>query len=324
MIVTSRIRRSFASLSIAVLCAGFVLVGGSGRALARADCLQSDPQADVFITITVLTSTHLHAVVTDAGPCNVPDAVVKFTFPGGTTGLSVTSLPPSWNCAVSGTVATCPSGAAAPTIGVPGNHDFDLLYTAVGSTPDGTITAQVTVGGGPSACTDGNSSTTCDPNPDNNTTWSLVVGAGAAASLTTCPSKPCTQYADMSVPAGGSGGTVQVQQSPFLCPTNFPNSFGKCVSITSGIQNAPGAVTTLILTIDASLAHGGFGGVSVINSTGGSPWQPVANCSKNNPTFPCVFAKTKFNAFDPITSTTRTFIQFVIHKTLDDGWGFDG
>lgn len=257
--------------------------------------------------------------MTNAGPCNVPDAVVTFTFPAGTTVSAVSTNPSGWTCGGLGTslVSCPPSGGSAPTIGVPGNHNFDLVF-ALGSATDQTITAKVTLGGGPGACTDGNSSTTCDPNPDNNTIWALVVGTGAGASLTTCPSKPCTQYADMSIPAGGSGGTVQIQQLDSLCPPGFPNSFGKCVSISSGIVNAPGTVTTLILTIDASLAHGGFGGVDVINSTNGSPWKIVPSCSKNNPTFPCVFLKTKFNV------GAITYIQFGIHKIDDDGWGFDG
>jgi len=307
---------------IAALCAVFVFAGGSVRALARADCLQSNPQADVFITISTLSSTALHAVVTDAGPCNVPDAVVTFTFPVGTTITAVTTTPTSWNCGTSANVVTCPqSGASEPTIGVPGNHDFALAYT-LGSGDDQTITAQVTVGGGPSACTDGSSSTTCDPDPDNNTIWALAY-AGASASLTTCPSKPCTQYADMSIPAGGTlgpAGTIfgaTVQQRDSLCPSNFPNSFGKCVSIASDITNAT-TVTTLILTIDASLAHGSYGGVNVINTTNGSEWSIVPNCSKNNPTYPCVFLKTKFKI------AGVTYIQFVIYKTDDDGWGFDG
>jgi hypothetical protein len=311
------IRRSVASLLVAALCAGFVVIGGSGPALARADCLQADPQADVFITITALTTSQLTAVVTNDGPCNVPDAVVTFTFPAGTTVGPVTANPTSWNCGVIGNVVTCPQTGGGPTIGVPGNHDFDVLFALGSAGADQTITAQVTVGGGPSACTDGNRSTTCDPNPDNNTIWALTY-AGAAASLTTCPSKPCTQYADMSVPAGGTTGTVQVQQSDALCPAGFPNSFGKCVSITSAIENAPGAVTTLILTIDASLAHGSYGGVNVINSTSGSAWSIVSGCSRNNTTYPCVFLKTKFKI------AGITYIQFVIHKIIDDGWGFDG
>ena len=271
----------------------------------------------MFITITSFSSSALQAVVTDIGPCNVPDAVVTFTFPAGTTISSATTTPTSWNCGISGPVVTCPqSGASAPTIGVPGNHDFSLSFT-LGSGDDQTITAQVTVGGGASACTDANSSTTCDPNPDNNTIWALAYNS-TSASLTTCASKPCTQYADMSIPAGGTVGTVQIQQVGSLCPAGFPNSFGKCVSINSGIVNAAGAVTTLILTIDASLAHGSYGGVNVINTTAGSPWQIVPNCSKNNTTYPCVFLKTKFKV------GTTTFIQFVIHKTGDDGWGFDG
>jgi hypothetical protein len=317
--MSNRIRRSFASLSIAALCAAIVFVGGSGTALARADCLQSDPEADVFVTITSLTTSQLTAVVTDIGPCNVPDASVAFTFPAGSVVSSVTSNPAAWNCVGVGTdTVTCPSsGGSAPTIGVPGNHDFNVFFT-LGPAVDQTITAQVIVGGGPSSCTDGNASTTCDPDPDNNTIWALAVGAGSAGSLTTCPSKPCTQYTDMSVPAGGSGGTVQIQQSASLCPSGFPNSFGKCVSINSPIVNAAGTVTTLVLTIDASLAHGAYGGVNVINSTDGSAWSLVPNCSKNSPTYPCVFLKTKFKV------GTITYIQFVIHKTLDDGWGFDG
>ena len=317
--MSSRMRRSFASLSIAALCAVFVFAGGSGRALARADCLQSDPQANVFITISTLSSTALHAVVTNDGPCNVPDAVVTFTFPAGTTGISVTTNPTSWNCVIGGTVVTCPqAGAGAPTIGVPGNHDFNLVYT-LGSSADQTITAQVTVGGGAAACTDGSSMTTCDPDPDNNTIWAVVTTAGAPASLTTCPSAPaipCTQYVDLSA-TSASGGAVQVQQLDSLCPAGFPNSFGKCVSI-SGNVNATGTVTTLVLTIDASLAHGAYGGVNVINTTDGSAWSIVPNCTKNNTTYPCVFLKTKFKVGGV------TFIQFVIHKTNDDGWGFDG
>lgn len=316
--MSSRVRRSFASLLVAALCAGFVFVGGSGRALARADCLQADPAADVFITITSLTGSQLTAVVTNDGPCNVPDAVVTFTFPAGTTVGPVIANPTSWNCGVIGNVVTCPQTGGGPTIGVPGNHDFDVLFALGSAGTDQTITAQVTVGGGPSSCSDGDRSTTCDPNPDNNIIWNLVVTSSAGASLTTCPSKPCTQYTDMSVPSGGSGGTVQMQQSDSLCPPGFPNSFGKCISITSAIVNAPGTVTTLILTINASLAHGSYGGVNVINSTLGSPWSIVPNCSRNNTTYPCVFLKTKFKI------EGITYIQFVIHKTDDDGWGFDG
>ena len=316
--MSSGIRRSFASLSIAALCAVFVFAGGSGRALARADCVQSDPQADVFITISSISATGLHAVITDDGPCNVPDAVVTFTFPAGTSITSATTNPTSWNCGISGIVVTCPqSGSGAPTIGVPGNHDFNLVYT-LGSAAE-TITAQVTVGGGAAACTDGSATTTCDPDPDNNTIWALVTTAGSPASLTTCPSapaNPCTQYATLSA-TNGSGGVVQVQQLDSLCPAGFPNSFGKCVSI-SGDANAPGTITTLVLTIDASLAHGAYGGVNVINTTDGSTWSIVPNCAKNNTTYPCVFLKTKFKVGGV------TLIQFVIHKITDDGWGFDG
>jgi len=269
--------------------------------------------------MTTLTSSHLLIVVTNAGPCNVPDAVVTFTFPAGASVTAAAVSPSGWTCAGVGTnsISCPPSGGSGPTMGVPGNHEFDLSF-ALGSAADQTITAQVTVGGGAAACTDGNSSTTCDPSPDNNTIWALVVDPSTAASLTTCASKPCTQYTDMTVPAGGTGGTVQVQQSESLCPAGFPNSFGKCVSISSAIANAPGAVTTLILTIDASLAHGAYGGVNVINSTNGSAWSIVGNCSKNNPTYPCVFQKTKFKV------GATTYIQFVIHKIDDDGWGFDG
>jgi hypothetical protein len=315
--VSSRIRRSFASLSIAALCAAFVFAGGSNSAFARADCLQADPTADVFITITSLTSSQLTALVTNAGPCNVPDAVVTFTFPAGTTIGTVTTNPTSWNCGTSGNVVTCPQTGGAPTMGVPGNHDFSVAFAPGAGGTDQTITAQVIVGGGASACTDGSPSTTCDPNPDDNAIWALTY-AGTAASLTTCPSKPCTQYVDMSVPAGGTAGTVQVQQSDAICPAGFPNRFGKCVSISSGIVNATGAVTTLILTIDASLAHGSYGGINVINTTNGSAWSVVPNCSKSSPTYPCVFLKTKFKI------GAVTYVQFVIHKIDDDGWGFDG
>jgi hypothetical protein len=310
---TFALGRWFTALFVAALCTTF-LVASEGKALARADCLQADPAADVFVTET-LTATTLDAIVTNVGPCNVPDAVITITFPAGTTIGGVSSSPTSWNCAAAGNVVTCPTAGGAPTIGVPGNHEFLISFVAP-SSGDLTIKTDVTLGGGPVACTDSNSRTTCDPNPDNNVIWAAAVPSGGG-SLTTCASTPCTQYAAISVD-GGSGGAVQVQQQSG-CPSAFPNCFGKLTSIKSGITSATWLNT---FTIDLSLISKSWAQVNLIRGTDTNSdgvidsWQIMPSCSKTL-TINCVLSKTRFK------SGGVTYGQFLVKTDADDQWGFE-
>jgi len=314
----STLHRSLVGLAIASLCVGYVLVGGE-RASANADCLQSDPVADVLLTETLTTTAaghDLHVVATNLGPCNVPDAVLTISLPSGSTVFSVSSNPSSWNCGTAGALITCPASGGAPTIGVPGNHDFIVSFALAATPPsDLTIISSIAVGGGESACTDGSSTTTCDPYTDNNTIWGAAIPTGTGGSLTTCANPPCTQYTDVTVGTGGTSGSVQIQQLQSDCPPAFPNCFGKRITITSAIT---GALWTKIFTINASLSHGSYGAVHLINSTNGSAWSIVQTCSRNDPTYPCVLSKSKFKGPDG-----TTHITFVVQATDDDSWGFD-
>lgn len=309
-----RIRRLFTAVSLVALCASLIIVAGDPAA-ANSDCDQRDPQADAFITIPELTSSSLHAIVTNLGPCNVADAVVSITLPVGSVVSSVSTNPTGYGCVGVGSNAiSCPGPALkAPTIGVPGNHDFYLTFT-LSDAADQTITAQVTLGGGAIACTDGSRKTTCDTYADNNVVWAAAIPAGAGGSLTTCAVKPCQQYADILVGTGGTSGTVQTQLLGVACPPAFPNCFGKLVSISSQIT---GALWVKTFTIDLSLAHGPLAGIHLINSTNGSAWTIVPLCSDVS-TLPCIQSRSLF------TVGGVTYKQFIVNATDDDSWGFDG
>jgi hypothetical protein len=303
------IHRLLRGISLVALCSSLIVVADSQSVAARSGCDQANPTADAFITVQTLTSASLTAVVTNAGPCTIPDGVVTFTLPSGSTVTSIQTNPNSWNCSGVGTnVVTCPSAGLAPTIGVPGNHDFALTFT-LSNAADQSITANVTVGGGVAACTDGDRTTTCDPYPDNNTVFGAAFGAGGG-SLTTCPNKPCQQYADLSV---NNPGTVQTQLLTLTCPPGFPDCFGKFVVITTEING----LWTKTFTVDLALRHGPSPNVRLIRSVNGSDFSVVQKCGKT-PVYPCIAEESTFK----IGGTT--FKQWRTISDVDDSWGFDG
>ena len=284
-----------------------ISVFGASPALAKADCSQRDPQADVSLTQSLsfdgvsYTDT---ATLINLGPCNVPDVSLHLTLPAGSTVGLVTSNPSAWACDTS---VTC---TPTSTMGVPGTAVISVSFTTAVTNP--TVLGVITVGDA-TACAPNTPASTCDPYLDNNTSWAAFVPAGTGGSLTTCPVQFCDQYTDISVGAGGTAGGVQVQQLKQLCPPGFPNCFGKLVSITSPIT---GAVWTKTFTINAALVTVSYGKVFLINSTGGA-WTAVSACG-STPTYPCVLSKTKFKSPDG-----QTFYQFVVLTNSDDSWGFD-
>ena len=307
------LRKTFAICSTIALTIGLVVASGD-RAAADSTCDQRNPIADVFITVQQLTTTSLHAVVTNLGPCNVPDAMVSFGLPTGSLVNSIATLPSGWQCVGVGTsVATCGGpGRKAPAIGVPGNHDFFLTFT-LGPGADQTLRAEVVVGGGSAACTDGNRNTTCDPYTDNNVLWIANIAA-TGGSLSTCPTQDCQQFADVTVGSGGTAGTVQTQLLQSPCPAGFTSCFGKLISITSAIS---GATWTKTFTIDLSLAHGPPTGIRLITTTDGITWTVVPLCT-DTASLPCIQSRSFF------TVGGVTYKRFVVISILDDSWGFDG
>jgi hypothetical protein len=319
--------RWLATVSVAAFCASVLIVGGD-RASANSNCDQTNPQADLAMSETVaqLTSTdyQVHAIATDLGPCNIPDAVITIMLPAlvPNSTITVATTPNSWNCAVTGNVATgagflvtCPNpGSSSPTIGVPGNHDFFVTFTP--SSSDTTVVAVGTVGGG-AACTP---PTTCDPYTDNNTAIGAFLSS-AGGSLTTCPSGNCSQFSSVSVQNGSGSVQIQLLQSrqdavnTCAALTGFPSCFGKIVSITSGSTILK---ATKVFTIDASLAPVSFGQVQLIRSTDGTTWTVVQTCKSaplTNSNTACVVSKTQFKV------NGVTFWQFIVITLGDDAWG---
>jgi uncharacterized repeat protein (TIGR01451 family) len=313
--VSNRIRRSFVSLSIAALCASFLVLGGD-RASANKDCDQIAPTADVSVTQTISpvvdsTGNLLKTItLTNHGPCNVPDVSLIDTLPAGSTVvLPITTTPSDWSCdtTVSGTVSCTRTSA----MGIPGTSTIQIRITAPTASEWADV-ATATVG----LPTDPPGSTV-DPILTNNTSWGAYVTADGSLKACTNPSQGNGSGCDQStaVAATGAAGSAEVQLNAKTCAdlsSQFPNCFGQLMSVNSAITNA-----LKTLTVNAAAAHGAFGGVQVIRTTDGTTWSVVPNCSKTITT-DCVQAKTKFKV------NGVTYYQFVVRTLNDDGWGFDG
>jgi hypothetical protein len=318
--VSNRIRRSFVSLSIAALCASFLVMGGD-PASANVDCDPATPMADVSVTQTISPvgdSTDLLKTITltNLGPCNVPNVSLTDTLPAGSAVVPpITTIPGDWSCdatTVPGTVR-CTRNSA---MGVPGTSVIKIRITA----PTGSEWADVAV-----AALDG----ARDPIDTNNTSWGAYVTAGVTkgnkttggGSLNACTDASpgngsgCNQSTAVAATAAAGSAEVQLLQQEDCRtnnPTGFPNCFGQLITVNSAITNA-----LKTLTVNASAAHGDFTGVNVIRTTDGTNWDPVPSCSKTITT-DCVQAKTKFKV------NGVTYYQFVVRTLNDDGWGFDG
>lgn len=315
----NRFRRGFVSLSIAALCASF-LVTGADRASANADCDPANPVADVVLTQTVSPvdgSTDLLKTITlvNLGPCNVPNVSMTDTLPAGSTVVPpITTIPGDWSCddtSVPGTVSCTRSSA----MGVPGTSRIKIRITEPTASQWGAVaTANVTP-------------PTVDPVPTNNTSWGAYVTPGVTkgnktsggGSLSACTKQNqgvgsgCDQ--STAVAATGASGSAEVQVNATTCAqlsSQFPNCFGQIITVNSPITNA-----LKTLTINSSQANGDFTGVNVIRTTDGTTWAVVPSCDRTITT-DCVQAKTKFKV-DGVT-----YYQFVVRTLIDDGWGFDG
>jgi hypothetical protein len=315
--VSNRIRRSFASLSIAALCASFLVLGGD-RASANPDCDPAIPTADVSVSQTVSPvggSTDLLKTITlvNLGPCSVPDVLLTDTLPtGSTVVLPITAIPGDWSCDTTDPEqVTCTRNSA---MGVPGTSVIKIRITAPTRFEWADVTT-ATLGGATDLFT------------TNNTSWGAYVTAGVTkgnktsggGSLNACtnPSQGNGLGCDQStaVAATGVGGSAEVQVMAEECAavrSQFPNCFGQLITVNSAITNALKTVT-----VNASQAHGAFTGVNVIRTTDGTTWAVVPSCSRTITT-DCVQAKTKFKV------SGVTYYQFVVRTTIDDGWGFDG
>jgi hypothetical protein len=317
--VSNRIRRSFTSLSIAALCASFLVLGGD-RTSANSDCDPAVfPTADVSVTQTispVAGSQDLLKTITliNLGPCNVPNVSLTDTLPtGSAVVLPITAIPGDWSCdttTVLGTVS-CTRNSA---MGVPGTSVIKIRITPPTGSEWADV-ATVTLAGAFDLIT------------TNNTSWAAYVTAGVTkgnkttggGSLSACtnPSQGNGLGCDQStaVAATGVGGSAEVQVMAEECAavrSQFPNCFGQLITVNSAITNALKTVT-----VNASQAHGAFTGVNVIRTTDGTTWAVVPSCSRTITT-DCVQAKTKFKV------SGVTYYQFVVRTTIDDGWGFDG
>ena len=329
------LRRVLVTILVTVFSAAFILVGGTQSALAKADCHQTDPYADVSVSQTISAITLANGnpgllkqvTLVNGGPCNVPDVELVDTLPAGTAVQgTVTSNPNSWTCdtSVAGEI-TCVPGS---TMGVPGTATVSIALNMPSST-DWVDLAQVYVGGGAATgdflagCATNTPATTCDNNAANNTSWGKLL-AGSGDSFLVCnggnnTSNLCAQSIQLSVGPKGNGGSTQIQNltnGPNQCAgiTGFTNCFGTLVFVTSSITDA-----TKTLTVDASFAHGSFGGVGVLTSIDGTTWTKVSACNKTLSNVPCLVSKSKFKV------GTTTFYQFQVYTGgIDDGWGFDG
>lgn len=307
-------RRSFVLLSIAALCASFLVLGGD-RASANADCDPAIPLADVSVTQTispVANSTDLLKTITmvNLGPCNVPNVSLTDALPtGSTVVLPITTIPGDWSC---DTTVSCTRTSA---MGVPGTTTIKIRITAP-TTSEWADVATATV-----------SLPTVDPILSNNKSWGAYVTAGVTkgnktsggGSLSACtnPSQGSGSGCDQStaVAATGNAASAEVQLNAKTCAdlsSQFPNCFGQLTTVNSAITDA-----LKTLTVNGSQAHGAFTDVNVIRTTDGTTWSVVPSCSRTITT-DCVQAKTKFKV------NGVTYYQFVVRTLHDDGWGFDG
>jgi len=328
-------RRLLATVSVVALSATLLLLGDARPALAKADCLQTNPSADVAVSQTI-TSILLNdglgspgllkqVTLTNGGPCNVPDVTLIDTLPSGSSVFgAITTNPSGWNCYIGdpapGQVRCVPTN----TMGVPGTATISIMLTMpTGS--DWRDTAQVFVGGSTTdflaGCNDpGGAATTCDDKTANNTSWGALLAAGS--SLSACndgTDGDCQQSIEVSVGTNGKSGSTQIQNltnGPNQCAgiTGFTNCFGTLVWVTSSISDA-----TKLLIVNATYAHGSYGGVSAIYSADGITWSKVTACNKAKSNTPCLVSKSKFKI------GTATYYQFEVYTgDIDDGWGFDG
>lgn len=328
--MSNGIRRGFVSLSIAALCASFLVIGGD-RASANADCDPAAPVADVVLSQTVSPvggSTDLLKTITlvNLGPCNVPNVSLADTLPAGSTVVPpITTIPGDWSCdaSVPGTVSCTRSSA----MGVPGTTTIRIRITAP-TASEWTDVATANV-----------APPTVDPVPTNNTSWGAYVTPGVTkgnktsggGSLSACtnPNQGEGSGCDQStaVAATGASGSAEVQLftgvtgpddhattcEDLIASRQAPNCFGQLITVNSPITNA-----LKTLTVNASGAHGDFSGVNVIRTTDGTTWSVVPSCDRTITTTDCVQAKTKFKV------NGVTYYQFVVRTLIDDGWGFDG
>ncbi|HEY6958246.1 MAG TPA: hypothetical protein VI814_05450 [Candidatus Limnocylindria bacterium] len=312
------------------MVASFLLLGDTRQAFAKADCLQTNPAADVAVTQTITPSgTDLlkQITLTNFGPCNVPDVVFLDTLPTGSTvdtsaANPIVTNPSSWSCKFGSNVApvqvTC---STTSTMGVPGTTNISILITPP-SSGSWTDLAQALVGGGstPGAgCADGKSSTTCDPATANNSNWTGALTPGGSIEACADASNGCAQK--LNILANTGSGSVVIRnlsdaRTTCAAITGFPSCFGTVVAV-----DAPSLTSTVkTLTVSAALTTQSYGNVNVIRSAtadGTGTWSRVPGCN-NSSGLPCVVSKSKFK-----DAAGNTFYQFQVQTADDDSWGFE-
>lgn len=321
-------RRALVLVSVFAFIASFLLFGDTRQAMAKADCLQSDPMADVSVTqsispITGSSDLLKQVTMTNLGPCNVPDVVFLDTLPAGsmvdtTVANPIVTNPSSWSCVFDNSATPVQvSCTTTSTMGVPGTTNISIVITAPGTSY--TDLAQAIVGGG-TGCGDGNAATTCDPATANNANWTGALAAGGSVEACADATNGCAQK--LNIQAQDGSGNVVIQnlsdaRTSCAAITGFPKCFGTVVSV---LADTTLTKTVKTLTVDAALTTQSYGNVDVIRSAtadGSGPWSVVPACSKTSG-LPCVVSKTKFK-----DSNGHTFYQFQVQTADDDSWGFE-
>src|SRR5512143_1942238 len=326
-------RRALVLITAFTFIASFVLLGDTRQAFAKADCLQTNPMADVSVTQTispVAGSSDLlkQITLTNLGPCNVPDIVFLDTLPAGSTvdttaANAIVTNPSSWSCQFDNSAAPVQiSCSTTSTMGVPGTTNISILITQPGST-SWTDFAQGVVGGGttPNAgCGDGKSSTTCDPATANNFNWTGALATGGAIEACADATNGCAQKLNILAQTGSGNVVIRnLSDARTSCAaiTGFPKCFGTVVSVLADLSLTS---TVKTLTVSAALTSQSYGNINVIRSAtadGTGTWSIVPACTKTSG-LPCVLSKSKFK-----DATGQTFYQFQVQTADDDSWGWE-
>lgn len=298
------VRKLVGLMSAFCLMATLVLVGGSRPASANSNCDQTNPMADVVASQSVAivsAGVQFHVTLTNLGPCTVPDVSFDDSAPAPITAVSTN--PSGWRC----TLASATDVRCAPTstMGVPGT--VDIYITTGMPTGDPTNVATATVGGGATACTDGSAATTCDPSPDNNTSFGGLVTA--TSTNRTIHTPRAGQWTEVAVGAGAQLA-AQIQQLSVTCPAALPTCFGQLVSIAA--SNAAPQTKTFVYPISIVPSYGSAT-IARLDTTSNT-WVVPPPCKGTPLPDPCLQTKER------VKIAGVTYLRFVVVTTQDDSW----
>lgn len=303
---------------LAGLAAAFLILSGSiiavnsATAVAKAACNHASPTADVAVSqaFSALSNgdTLLHVVVSNNGPCNIPDAELDDTLPAGATFVSASSLPSSWRCSASGTAVTCLETA---TIGVPGSHDIFIEYTPGTGTTN--IASAHTFPDGP-----------VDPFLDNNTSYGgfLPNGGtviyGPSGNPLPTPDSGFGQTTIVTLPPVGPTSVDILElstTSSFVGCQGIPNCFGKLVTITAPATTQRWTKTFKFLASGVPVALANI--VVWSHSSSSTTFVQVPPCDANLLPDPCIQQRAEF-IVDGVD-----YFGIIVTGFGDDSWGFD-